>query len=259
MRILGSGPPGSQALEVRIQAATDLDRPRRQLSLHFWKIGPGLIAAKVRRRLWSTHVSISVVRELGQEGSSATSSPELRVEIVDPETFTELAELVSAADGVEYLNTRPIERARQARAGHVSVGRDAAGQLIAFHMVHESHHGPLLEQVAPQMFPALGNEEILTEELYCLPAYRGRGMAPRLLQETGRIFAARGKRRARAILDTTNLAALRTFSRAGYVPSGEERVDMYRFGVWRTAFRPLTPRTRAHWEGMAVQREVQAG
>ena len=98
------------------------------------------------------------------------------------------------------------------------------------------------------MYPKLPTDEVLTEAVYCLPAYRGHALAPRLLQATGSIMAARGKRRAWAYLDTTNIAALRMFNRAGYHPSGEERVDRYRFGRFSTAFRPLTPKTQVEWQ-----------
>ena len=95
------------------------------------------------------------------------------------------------------------------------------------------------------MLPADG---VLTEEVYCLPAYRGRGLAPALLQATGLMLLARGKRRAWAYLDTTNIPALRMFNRAGYLPTGEERVDRYRGGRFETLFRAATPQTLAEWE-----------
>jgi GNAT superfamily N-acetyltransferase len=171
----------------------------------------------------------------------------MRVEFVDPDLFSELPGLVDAAIGVEYLNIRPIERARRARAGTMSVARTPAGDVIAFHFVHATDDHPALETVAPKMYPKPEPDEALTEAVYCLPAYRGRAFAPRLLEATGAHLAANGKRRVWAYLDTTNLAALRMFNRAGYAPSGAERVDRYRFGRFSTVFRTLAPKTEKEW------------
>lgn len=181
----------------------------------------------------------------------------MRVEFLDPDLFDELPRLVEEAIGVEYLNIRPIERARRARAGTLSVARDPAGEVIAFHFVHETRDHQALEQIAPQMYPKPPLDEVLTEAVYCLPAYRGQAFAAKLLKATGAYLAASGKHRAWAYPDTTNLAALRMFNRAGYVPSGAERVDRYRLGRFSTAFRALTPTTSKEWDtAIAGSREV---
>jgi hypothetical protein len=211
-------------------------------------LGVGLVLTKLRRRLWSTHRAIAVCRDTEGGDSLASPADGLRVDLVQPDDFTLLPDLLANAVGVEYLYVRPIERTRLARAGTVSVATNAAGELVAFHFIHERHNHEALDSVAPRMYPQLPMDEVLTEAVYCLPAFRGHALAPRLLQATGSIMAARGKRRAWAYLDTTNIAALRMFNRAGYYPSGEERVDRYRFGRFSTAFRPLTPKTQAEWD-----------
>ncbi len=209
-------------------------------------IHPRVVFAKVLRRLWSTHRAIAVVRELTPERDP--SSAGLRVEFVHPDLFEPLPRLVEEATGVEYLYVRPIERTRVARAGTVSVARDADGELMAFHFIHETGNHEALDQVAPGMYPQMPPDEVLTEAVYCLPAFRGQAIAAKLLAATGARLAARGKRRAWAYLDTSNGGALRMFNRAGYLPSGTERVDRYRFGRFSTEFRELTPKTAEEWD-----------
>lgn len=221
-------------------------------------IPASVVVSKLKRRLWSTHRAVVVSRDLQEKPSLPVDS--IRVEFVDPDAFDELPGLVEQATGVEYLYLRPIERARQARAGTISVARDTAGELVAFHFVHETHDHAALDSVAPQMYPVLPEDGVLTEEVYCLPAHRGRGLAATLLQATGVLLLERGKRRASAYLDTTNLAALRMFNRAGYRPTGEERVDRYRGGRFDTLFRAATPLTLSEWDatvGAAPEREVK--
>jgi RimJ/RimL family protein N-acetyltransferase len=210
-------------------------------------LGAGLVLTKARRRLWSTRRAIAVVRDLGAGSELASPLDGLQVDLVRPEDFTVLSRLVDDAVGIEYLYVRPIERTRRVAAGTMSVARTAQGDLVAFHFVHERHNHEALDQVAPGMYPQLPGDEILTEAVYCLPDYRGRALAPSMLQATGAIMAARGMRRAWAYLDTTNIAALRMFNRAGYQPSGEERVDRYRFGRFSTEFRKLSPKTKHEW------------
>ena len=212
----------------------------------FPQIGAGLVVAKMRRRLWSTRTAIAVVRDL--EAAPDTTPNDMHVEVVHPDSFEALPLLVEAASGVEYLYVRPIERTRQARAGTISVARDGSGELMAFHFIHSAGDRDALELVAPQMYPALAADEVLTEAVYCLPAFRGRDVMPALLKATGELLATRGTRRAFAYLDIANVASLRMFRRAGYRPSGVERVDRYRFFRFSTIFRDLTPSTRASWE-----------
>jgi len=211
-------------------------------------LGLRVVAAKVRRRLWSTRRSIAVVRQLDVERSLPDDG--MWIEFVTADSFATLSELVETALGVEYLYVRPIERTRRARAGVLSVAHHGDGRLMAFHFIHETQDYEALERVAPQMYPRMKADEVLTEAVYCLPAFRGRAVAARLLQETGARLARIGKRRAWAYLDTTNVAALRMFNRAGYAPSGEERIDRYRLGRFSTDFRDLAPATRAEWEAV---------
>lgn len=224
------------------------------LSRGILRIDRRIIVRKLLRRLWSTHRAIAVVREL--EPGRDRSSSGMNVEFVRPELFDPLPRLVEQATGVEYLYVRPIERARLARAGTLSVAQNANGDLVAFHFVHESGDHEALDRVAPGMYPQMPPDEVLTEAIYCLPAFRGQAFAAKLLMATGDSLAARGKRRAWAYLDTANPPALRMFNRAGYTPSGTERVDRYRFGRFSTEFRELTPKTAEEWnEGVAGSRE----
>jgi L-amino acid N-acyltransferase YncA len=229
-----------------LQPVSAADLGLFRLLRRFRELGAGIVVAKMRRRLWSTHTAIGVVRDL--ESASYLAPDGMQVEVVQPEAFDALPLLVEAASGVEYLYVRPIERTRRARAGTISVARDAAGELMAFHFIHAAGDRDALEQVAPKMYPALAADEVLTEAVYCLPAFRGRDTMSALLRATGSLLATRGTRRAFAYLDTKNVASLRMFSRAGYRPSGVERVDRFRLFRFSTVFRDLTPITRTSWE-----------
>lgn len=230
-----------QISTVDDRSAADVPSPRRLRHLPV-----AFVAGKLRRRLWSTRRAVAVVREF--QAGQVLPLADLHVELIPPDSFDALPRLVEQAVGVEYLYLRPIERTRRARAGTLAVARTALGDLVAFHFIHEAGDHGALGLVAPGMYPRLPADEVLTEAVYCLPAYRGRAFAPSLLQATGVLLAGRGKTRAWAYLDTTNTAALRMFHRAGYVPSGEERVDRYRCGRFSTVFRPLTPPTEAEWQ-----------
>jgi L-amino acid N-acyltransferase YncA len=214
--------------------------------LRFERLGIGLIAGKLRRRLWSTGRAIALVRDL-PDSSREDSAADLRVELVPPERFDTLAEIVDAATGVEYLFVRSLERTRQAQAGTIAVARSESGQLLAFHFVHESGDRDALERVAPGMYQQLPDDEVLTEGVYCLPERRGGTVAAKMLKATGSLLAAAGKRRAWAYPDTKNLSSLRMFKRAGYVPAGDERVDRYRLGTYRSTFKSLTAQARDDW------------
>jgi L-amino acid N-acyltransferase YncA len=209
--------------------------------------GLGVIAAKLLRRLWSSHTSIAVTRDLaGTEGEGA--GDDLRVGFEDPATFETLSRLLTETTGADYLQARAVERTREARAGSLSVARNAAGDVVAFMFVHEPKDHAALEGIAPGMYPRLQEGDVLTRTVFCLPEWRGRGYEPRLLVATGALLAGQGNRRAIAYLDTTNATDMRTFQAAGYTPSGQERVDSYRLGRYSNAFRPVTAASRAAWD-----------
>jgi L-amino acid N-acyltransferase YncA len=208
--------------------------------------GLGVIAAKLQRRLWSSHTAIAVARDLGSEGAGA--GDDLRVAFEDPATFETLPHLLTEMTGADYLQARAVERTREAKAGSLSVARNATGDVVAFMFVHGPKDHAALEGIAPGMYPRLQDGDVLTRTAFCLPEWRGRGYESRLLVATGALLAAQGKQRALAYLDTTNAADMRIFHAAGYTPSDQERVDTYRLGRYSNAFRPVTAASRAAWD-----------
>jgi L-amino acid N-acyltransferase YncA len=210
------------------------------------KVGVRLILSKVQRRLWSTHTSVAVARDLMP--SSHAPAEGIQFQLTEPEAFDDLPKLVEASDGIEFLFVRGIERLRQAHVGRIASARDDEGGLLAFHFVHERDNHEVLAQAAPGMYPQLPVDEVFTEAVYCLPAHRGRGITASLLQATCTTMTERGMTRARAYVDITNAAALRMFNRAGYHPLGDERIDRFRFGRFSTEFRALSPAVEAEWE-----------
>jgi GNAT superfamily N-acetyltransferase len=214
--------------------------PRRLLELE-----PRVIAEKARRRAWSARRALSMVRDVADTTPPAPPTGGLHVQFVAPDEFEALAGLAAEATGIEYLYVWPIERTRQARAGTLAVARNDAGDLMGFHFVHEAHDYAALQTVAPDMYPLLPSDEVLTEALYVLPAFRDHSVASTLLQTTGALLAERGIRRAWAWNDTTNRRAIRTFHRAGYVAGPQERVDLFRLGRHTTEFRPVSAESEA--------------
>jgi L-amino acid N-acyltransferase YncA len=209
--------------------------------------GVGVIVGKLQRRLWSSHTSIAVARDLAG-GDGAGGAGDLRVAFEDPATFDTLPRLLTEMTGVDYLQSRAIERTREARAGALSVARNETGDVVAFMFVHEPKDHDALEGVAPGMYPRLQEGEVLTRTVFGLPQWRDRGYESQLLLGTAALLAAQGKRRALGYLDTTNVADMRIFQAAGYTPSGQERVDTYRLGRYSNAFRPVTAPSRAAWD-----------
>jgi L-amino acid N-acyltransferase YncA len=208
-----------------------------------------VVLGKLLRRAWSTRASVSLVREPLVEVPIPAGS---RIEFVPPEAFEDLAQLLKSSTGLDYLFVRNAERTRLAGVGTVFVARDETGLLMAFYFVYETDDRVALDQVARNMHPDLAADEVLTELVYCLPAFRGRGVMRQLLHATGAALAARGKRRAFAYVDTTNNRSLRMFARAGYAPTGVERVDHYRFGRHRTTFRPTSVTSEERWAAAVI-------
>jgi hypothetical protein len=135
--------------------------------------GIGVIVAKLRRRLWSSHTTIAVVRDLAP--ADAAAGDDLRVAFEDPATFDTLPRLLEETTGADYLQARAVERTREARAGSLSVARNDGGDVVAFMFVHEPKDHDALEGIAPGMYPRLQEGEVLTRTVFTLPQWRGRG------------------------------------------------------------------------------------
>jgi GNAT superfamily N-acetyltransferase len=217
------------------------------------ELEPSVILEKAHRRAWSARRALSMAREL--TGTTPPPPPRggLNVRFVEPEEFEPLAALATEATGIEYLYLWPIERTRKARAGTLAVATDDAGELMGFHFVHKARNHAALQTVAPDMYPELPSDEVLTEALYVLPAFRDHAVASTLLSTSGALLADRGIRRAWAWIDTTNRRAIRTFHRAGYVPGSDERVDLFRLGRHRTVFQPVSREAEAVWASILAE------
>ena len=213
------------------------------------RIGIAAVLTKLLRRAWSTRQSVALVHEPLVEAPMPVG---FRAELVPPESFEELAQILAGATGLDYLFVRNAEHTRRAGIGTVCVARTDTGLAMAFLFVYETNDRAALNHIAPNMHPPLAADEALTEQVYCLPAHRGHGVMTKLLQVTESVLAARGKRRAFAYVDTTNTQSLRTFARAGYAPAGFERVDRYRFGRHSTTFRTTTGTSYDRWRAAAA-------
>ena len=189
---------------------------------------PQTILRKLRSRLWSTRRSITLVLALPPAEPAATL-PDLVVSFADPASVPELTALLPDTAGADLLTLSAIERTRAARAGLLVLARHGDA-LVGLHFIHTAADQQPLERVAPGLYGPLAADEALTEGVYVVPAARGLGVAPAMLQATAQELALRGYRQAVAVVDLGNAPSLRAFAGAGYRPAGTLRIDRLRLG-----------------------------
>lgn len=207
---------------------------------------PPTILRKLRSRVWSTRRSVMLVLDL-PPAPAGPASRDLSVAFADPATVPELTALLPETTGRDLLTLAAIERTRAAAAGELAIARHG-DTLAGLHFIHTAAHQDRLERVAPGLYRPLEEDEVLTEAIFVVPAFRGRGVASAMLQTAARELAQRGYRRALAVIDVGNPSSLRAFAGAGFRPGPTMRVDRLRFGRRTSRFVAIANDTRRRYD-----------
>jgi GNAT superfamily N-acetyltransferase len=200
-------------------------------------LSPRTALEKVRVRIWSTRFAIVIARDLSEAPGAPTGSPEIEVAFVSARTFPNLRSTAPRARDADALTLAAMERTRAEGAGELVVAY-LDGRLAAFHFIHTREHQARLERVSPRLYAPLGAGEALTEGVFVLPQFRGRGIGPAMLRESGCELGRRGFHRALAVIDVDNPRSLRAFHAAGFVGQPVVRVDRYRLGRRTSSYAP---------------------
>lgn len=197
------------------------------------RVSAQTVASKLRKRARSTTRALRVICDL--KTAPEISPDALAVVAVAPDHSDPLTDMLHQLDDRDYLFVRAMERTRLARAGELVLGR-IEDEIVAAHFVHRSDDYERLESVAHRMYPHLSPDEVLTEAVYVVPAWRGHWIAPRMLSATCGRLGSEGARCALAYIDVTNRPSLRAFRKAGYDRTDEMRLDRYLLGTRRSRF-----------------------
>jgi GNAT superfamily N-acetyltransferase len=192
-------------------------------------LSPRTVMAKARERGWSTRQCLLVTREVDGLPREPAPTSGVVVSFVDPASFPELRHALPDAHDRDRLGLAALERTRAHGAGELVIARHD-GEIAAVHFIHTAAHGDRLEHVAPRMYQPLREDEALTEGVFVFPAFRGRGIAPRMLRASTSELGRRGFRRCLAVIDLGNVPSLRAFAAAGYDAGPIMRTDSYRLG-----------------------------
>jgi GNAT superfamily N-acetyltransferase len=201
---------------------------------------------KVRARSWSTRYAIVVSRDLTRPSLEPQGAPVIDVAFVAPDAFPDLRSTLPNARDADALTLAAMERTRAEGAGELVLAYET-GRLAALHFIHTGEHQERLERVSPHLYAPLGPREALTEGVFVLPEFRGRGIGPAMLRASGRELGGRGFSRALAVVDVENARSLRAFHGAGFVGEQTVRVDTYRLGRRTSSFAAGDRHTRRRY------------
>lgn len=202
--------------------------------------------SKVQARLYSNLLAIEIAAE------TAGASPidpgiEVVVRRESSANLLDIANTLRHARGEDFLFLRGLERMRQCDPGHAYVARLPDGEIVASLFAHDRAARDRLERMTPGIYAPIAADEVLTEGVYCWPRFRRLGVPSHLLTTTLKLLADSGVARALAVIETSNVASLRAFARAGYVPTGVVRYGAYRLNRWRTTFVEDLPAAQRLW------------
>jgi hypothetical protein len=217
------------------------------------RLGPRLVADKVRRRVWSTTLAVVVAAPTADARRVEALIP-VTFETVPPSSFDALARSAATARGEDFLSLRALEVMRAADGGEIVFARAPGGEVAASLFVQDRATRDRLDGSFSGIYPPIADDEALTEGVYSWPAYRRRRVVGALLGHTLGLLAERGTRRALAVIAASNVASLRAFANAGYAPTGTVRIGRYRFNRWSASFAEDPVRADAVWRRATSER-----
>jgi GNAT superfamily N-acetyltransferase len=201
-----------------------------------------------------------VACDLAHRPDDLLDTPKLEVAFLDAATFPDLRSTLPEARDEDVLSLAAMERTRRELAGELVVALED-DELAAIHFIHTPEHQTRLDRVSPQLYSRLRPDEALAEGVFVFPAFRRRGVGPRMLRASASELARRGYQRALAVIDVDNSSSLRAFRAAGFTAESTMRVDCYRLGARMSRYVECDPEAlRRYLEATAVSaRETRAG
>jgi GNAT superfamily N-acetyltransferase len=192
-------------------------------------LSPQTAVGKLVSRMWSTTRALVVCCEVADVPSCPPGAPRLEMSFVEPEQILDILALLPGARDDDALILSAMERTRAASAGELVLAHES-GHLVGMHFIHTAVHGERLARVSPLLYAPLAADEVLTEAVFVLPSFRGRGVGSAMLRASLRHLAERSFRRALAVIDVENRRSLRAFHAAGFRPLTTMRLDTYVLG-----------------------------
>ena len=108
----------------------------------------------------------------------------------------------------------------------------------------DSSHNDFITHFFKGRFPRLKQGEVLLENAYTHPHYRGQGVMPVAMSLIADIIAARGAREVMTFVETTNIPSLKGCTRAGFQPFMIRKDLSLCGGIKRyRTFNPIPPNT----------------
>jgi GNAT superfamily N-acetyltransferase len=109
-----------------------------------------------------------------------------------------------------------------------------SGEVCHMAWLLSASHNNLIQSQYPPGMSKLEEDEVLLENIFTFPRYRGKGIMTSVTIFLADLARKQGFRRVMAYVDIENKASLKGFLRAGFYSYREEKEKRRFFRIWRS-------------------------
>jgi GNAT superfamily N-acetyltransferase len=198
------------------------------------KGGTGVLLRQFFSRVYSTSTYVWLAKDLDPAKAPGAARTSFSLQPASPEAFQGISARLNEERGQDVFE---ILR----RVSFYERGFDAcylaltdSGDVCHVAWLLSASHNDLIRSQYPPGTDCLREDDVLVENIFTFPRYRGKGIMLSVIQQLEDLARKQGFRRVVAYVDTTNTPSLAGFNRAGYNPCGEEKEKRRFFRIRRT-------------------------
>ena len=198
------------------------------------KGGTGVLLRQFFSRVYSTSTYVWLAKDLGPSSSPGAARTSLALQPASAEAFQGILARLGEEKGKDVFEI--LRRVSFYERGFDAcyVALTDSGDVCHIGWLLSARHNDLIRSQYPPGTDSLKEDEVLVENIFTFPRFRGKGIMLSVLRQMEDLAGKQGCRRVVAYVDTTNAASLAGFNRAGYKPYGEEKEYRRFFRIRRT-------------------------
>lgn len=198
------------------------------------KGGLGVLMRLIFSRIYSTIHYVWLAKELDPQDIFIAPHISFSLEPGSDEAFKNLASRLNEERGRDVFEIlRRISFYARGFEACYFFSTDT-GDVCHIAWLLTASHNPLIRSQYPAGTDQLGEREVLVENIFTFPRYRGKGIMVSVLGQLEDLARKQGFRRMVAYVEVKNTASLKGFEKAGYFSLGEEKEKRRFFRTRRT-------------------------
>ena len=198
------------------------------------KGGIGVLLRQFFSRVYSTSTYVWLAKDLGPSRAPGAARTSFSLQPASHEAFQRILARLNEERGQDVFEIlrRVSFYERGFDACHLAL--TDSGDVCHIAWLLSARHNDLIQSQYPSGTGRLREDEVLLENIFTFPRYRGKGIMLSVTLHLADLARKKGFRRVVAYVDIENTPSLTGFNRAGFYSFGEEKEKRRFFRIWRS-------------------------